>query len=292
MSMARTRTTECYNSRTPATYYMHKRLAASIAAAVLLACCTVAAQDGDRALTEALARRAADRLQALHEEADRLASDERSLLGELRRLEVERQIRTEELRRSDANASAAAAELKAVDQQIQELEQQERTEKPALHARLVSLYKLGRGRYARLLLSTSDITRIAQASRMVAAVAERDRQRIAEHERRRTELTASRKSLDDRRRLLASLRTDAARAKAAADSAVAARNDLIQQIDQRRDLNAQLAGELEGAQQKLQATLSKVGGDAANASALPLPLSPFRGTLEWPAAGTIRQRFG
>src|SRR5215471_16275614 len=56
------------------------------------------AQVPDRAQTEALARRATERLQALQREADRLTSDERTLLGDLRKLEVDRQIKAEELR--------------------------------------------------------------------------------------------------------------------------------------------------------------------------------------------------
>src|SRR5213078_3602734 len=55
----------------------------------------------ERARTEALARRAAERLQALQREADRLTSDERTLLGDLRKLEIERQIKAEELKRVD-----------------------------------------------------------------------------------------------------------------------------------------------------------------------------------------------
>src|SRR5437879_885382 len=47
----------------------------------------------ERARTEALARRATDRLQALQREADRLASEERTLLGDLRKFEVERQLK-------------------------------------------------------------------------------------------------------------------------------------------------------------------------------------------------------
>jgi septal ring factor EnvC (AmiA/AmiB activator) len=270
---------------------MNNRLTASTAAALLFACCTLGAQQADRARTEALSQRAADRLQALHDEADRLASDERTLLGELRRLEVERQIKAEELRQADTSASAAAGQLRAVDLQIQQLEQQEQAEKPELHARLVNLYKLGRGRYGRLLLSTSDVRRVAQAARMVAALAQRDRERVARHERRLQELTTSRKALDDRRRQLASLRAGAERAKSSADRAIIARNQLIQQIDQQRDLNAQLAGELQGAQQKLQATLAAVAGSTAS-DMVSLPLRPFRGALEWPAVGTIRQRFG
>ena len=53
---------------------------------------------------------------------------------------------------------------------------------PRPRARLVEIYKLGRGRYLRLLLSTSDIRRVGQATRTVAALAHIDRDRVAEHQ--------------------------------------------------------------------------------------------------------------
>src|SRR5262249_37310848 len=61
------------------------------------------AQQSDRARAEALARRATERLQSLQREADRLAAEERSLLNDVKKLEIERQIRAEELRRVDAD---------------------------------------------------------------------------------------------------------------------------------------------------------------------------------------------
>src|SRR5438046_1586119 len=67
----------------------------------------------ERARTEALARRAADRLQSLQREAERLASDEGTVLGDLRKLEIERQIKAEELKRVDADAAKVQAELDA-----------------------------------------------------------------------------------------------------------------------------------------------------------------------------------
>src|SRR5215467_2563372 len=64
----------------------------------------------ERARTEALARRAAERLQALQREADRLTADERTLLGDLRKLEVDRQIKAEELKAVDEQESQLASE--------------------------------------------------------------------------------------------------------------------------------------------------------------------------------------
>src|SRR5688572_26664457 len=211
---------------------------------VLLPGALFAGQLPDRERTEALAARAAQRLQALHDEADRLATEERSLLRDLRQLELSRQIRTAELRQSDADAKQAAAELAAIDAEIRRLEQQEQAEAPELRARLTELYKLGQGRYLRMVLSISDARRLGAAARMVAALARRDRDRLAAHQRRRESLTASRTKLNERAVGLNALRADAEKAQAAADRAVEARNAIIKGIDRQRDLNAQLAGEL------------------------------------------------
>jgi septal ring factor EnvC (AmiA/AmiB activator) len=264
--------------------------AAALAALALSA--SLLAQESDRARTEALAGRATKRLQALHQEADRLASEERTLLGDLRTLELDRQIKAEEFRQLDAQAAAAATELTTVDEEVRRLEQEELAERPALESRLVALYKLGGARYLRLMLSLSDVRQVGQASRMVASLARRDHDRIVAHQRRLGELEASRAALEERGRRLTALRAGAAKARAAAGAAVEERNALIRDIDARRDLNAQLAGELQSAQQSLQARLRDAVTGAAAADAAVLPLRPFRGDLDWPVAGNIRQRFG
>jgi septal ring factor EnvC (AmiA/AmiB activator) len=213
----------CYNFAIPHRF--------ALVAAIALFCCTVGAQDDpDRAHADALTRRAAERLQALHAEADRLAADERTLLGDLQRLELERQIKNEEFRQADAAAAATARELAAIDGQISDIEEQDRAAKPALRARLVSLYKVGEGRYARMLLSISDLRRVGQATRMIGALATRDRERIAEHQRRMQQLAESRRAVQDHQRQLAAQRAAADRARAAAERAIDARNALIRAL--------------------------------------------------------------
>jgi septal ring factor EnvC (AmiA/AmiB activator) len=260
------------------------------AVAVALSCCTVGAQEADHSLTEALARRATERLQALHQEADRLAAEERSVLGDLRRLELEREIKSEEFRQADAAAAGIARDLAAIDGQIGALEAQDAAAKPALRARLLSLYKIGQGRYARMLMSIADVRQIGDATRMIGALATRDRERIAEHQQRLQQLATSRTSMSDHQQLLARQRAAAERARTAAEQAIDARNALIRDIDQRRDLNAALVGELQAAQQKLQDTVATVAPGVA-AEPVALPIAPFRGSLEWPVAGAVRQRF-
>jgi murein hydrolase activator len=252
------------------------------------------AQQDDRARTEGLARTTSERLKALNQEADRLASEARTLLGDLRRLELERQIKDEELRQAKADEDRVATDLTSLNEELARLAAEEQAELPALRSRLVELYKLGQGGYLRLFLSTTEARSLGQASRMVAAIASRDRERIAAHRGRVDELKRAGVALEERRGQQASLRAAAERAQSAARDAVQKHEALVQDIDRRRDLNAQLAGELLSTQQRLQATLKGLpsNADAAAAPAAGLPFTALRGELDWPATGPLRHRFG
>jgi murein hydrolase activator len=256
--------------------------------AILLACCGLGAQQADQSQTDALTRRAAERLKTLHEESERLAVQEKTVLGELRKLEVNRQIKSEELRQAEAAAAKVAMELRTLDRQIGTLAEQVRNDIPDLHARLVSLYKLGSGGYVRLLLSTTDVRQFGQATRLVVELADQDKRRIVEHQRRLEELSASRQTVSEQQARLTELKTRIARARLEIDRLLTARTELVRDIDQRRDLNAELAGELLAAQQRLQSAVTGLSSDTTPL----LPLRPFRGDLDWPIAGTVRQRFG
>ena len=267
------------------------------APSVALAICaligaTLLAQQADRARTEALARRAGERLQALQREADRLASDERTLLNELRKLEVDRQLKSEEVKQLDAEAAAVTDDLNETTERMEALQASEAAAVPELRSRIVEIYKLGQARYLRLLLSAPDLRRIGRASRTVAAMAKLDRDRVLSHQRTLDELKRTRATLEQRQKKLAEVRAAAEKARVATERAAQARSDLVRDIDRRRDLNAQLAGELQTAQQKLQIALREIAAGSAPAEIAALPLKPFRGDLDWPVRGDVRQRFG
>ena len=263
----------------------------AVSAFIFVGVVAFAQQPADRARTEALARRAADRLQALQREADSLASAERTLLGDLRKLEIEREIKAGELTQADAETARVQAEIDATAARMAALQSSEAAERPELRARLVEIYKLGQARYLRLLLSTPDLRRLGQATRTVAALGKLDRDRVASHQRTLAELKATRAALEQHGREVATSRAAAAKAEAGLQRAAQARSDLIRDIDRKRDLNAQLAGELLAAQQKLQATLRELAAGATPAAVVALPLRPFRGDLDWPVNGTVRRRF-
>jgi len=242
--------------------------------------------------TEALARRANERLQALQREADRLASEERSLLGDLRKLEIERQMKAEELNRINAEAATVGTDIDETNRRMIEAQEAELASRRQVQNRLAEMYKLGEARYVRMLLSTSDLRRFGQATRTVSALSKIDRDRIAEHRKRLTELGSVRATLGERASTLDGLRRQAQAAHAALDRATQARADLIHDVDRQRDLNAQLTGELQSAAQRLQAELRNLRAGAAPSDAAALPLKPFRGDLDWPVAGGVKSAFG
>src|SRR4029453_18309967 len=111
-----------------------------------------------------------------------------------------------------------------------------------------------------------------RAMRAVAALTTINEQRMSEHRRTLADLEQQRDALERRTRELEQAAQEAERARFAAQRAVAAREALITEIDQRRDLNAQLAGELGVAAQRLQQQLASL---AAGRSAEPVTI-PIR----------------
>ena len=237
----------------------------------------------------ALAARAADRIKALQRESDQLAAQQRSVLTQLRQLEVTRALRAEELAAVSARLEAVTAKVTASAARVAELEAQRVARTPALEGRLEALYKRGGADgYVRLLLATAEGRDLARASRGVVALARVEELRIAAHRKLLAEERAARDQLASEQRQVVRLRTEAATLDQAAKRAVADRTRLLDELDTRRELAAQYVGELEQARTRLQATIAGL----ATTSASDLPLKPFQGDLAWPVAGPVLSRFG
>ncbi len=241
------------------------------------------------AVTGSMIQRASDRIRSLQREADQLAKQSTTTLALLRKLELTRALRAEELAAVNTRLSAVTAKVAASTARVQALEDQRVERTPALEERLQALYKRGRTGYVRMLLDTDDERDLARTSRGVVSLARIEEIRIAEHRRLLAEEQAARAQLESEQRQVARLSAEAASLEAAAATAVAERTRMLDELDRRRELAAGFVGELEQARQRLQATLSGLGGTAAPVD---LPLRPFQGDLPWPQKGPVLSRFG
>ena len=253
-----------------------------------LLACAVAAGLAAQAPAPDARQRIDDRIRALQREGERLAGESRTVIGELRKLEVERDLRTEEARQAETAAADAQARLAAAREHLSALEQQRLAQLPDLKAQLVDIYKRGRGGFAHLLLTANGVRDFARATRAVAALTTIYERRVAEHRRVLAALAAEQQALAQTAAELQAREAAARQARAAAQRAVSQRAALLARIDTERDLAAQLAGELQVARRRLDEQLAAAAGPTGTA----VPLAPFRGALEWPAAGTIVGSFG
>ncbi len=232
------------------------------------------------------AQRAGERIRALQREAEALVAQESQLLVELRKLELERQIKIEELAAITQQQAETTKKLNESVARADALKKIADADRPDIEARLLHLYRLGRAGYWRLLLDVDDLRSLGRVYRTAAAMTHLDRERIQSHKRTLDALAEERKTLQARSIQLATLEEQATKARAALDRAVQTRTALVTSIDERRDLNAQWTSELEAAQQKLQSSVSALDAAAA------LPFRPFQGVLPWPVRGAIGSRFG
>lgn len=266
---------------------MSQRFGAIVFAIILLGV-SPAGQAPDQN-AKALAARAAARIRTLQVEADRLAAEARTVFGDLRRLEIDRAIKREELARIEAAlqqntlaGDAAAASVKA-------LEATRVAQIPGVASRLVEISKRGRGGYLQLLLASDDVRAFGRLSRGVAAVAELDRVRLETHRRTLVAERAAAADLTKKRAAIAAAQKEAAAARVALEAAMAARNRAIDDLDRRRDLTAEYVSELQNAQLALERTIATAG---TSSTATALPIRPFRGDLEWPVTGKVATGFG
>jgi murein hydrolase activator len=263
--------------------------ACALAAVVAVATLTVALPAAPQAPSRDASQRAAERIRALQREAEALATQESALLVQLRRFEVERQLRTEELGQIERDRAKAEQALAATSARAAVLQRTAETERPEIEGRLVRVYKLGQEGFWRLLLDVDDLRSAGRAYRTASALTRIDRDRVRDHQRTLEALAREQADLRQRLARIAELQTRARAARAAADQAVADRATLVASIDARRDLNAQLTGELQSAQQRLQASVDQLTPGGAP---VVLPIKAFRGALPWPARGRILARFG
>ncbi|HUE89604.1 MAG TPA: peptidoglycan DD-metalloendopeptidase family protein [Vicinamibacterales bacterium] len=232
--------------------------------------------------------RAEQRMRELRREADRLAAQTGTLLGELRTLQIDREIRVHALARADAELAVVTTALTETAARLTALEAERVANTPGVRERLVEIYKRGRAGYVRLLLAADDLRALGRMSRGVTAVARLDRLRLDEHRRTIHAAQEAMADLEQRRAAMARAQAEAAQARRALDAAVAAHNRRIDDLDARRDLAARYVGELQSAATELQRQVDGLPSETPVA----LPLAPFRGTLEWPVNGRVVTRFG
>ncbi|HKZ31630.1 MAG TPA: peptidoglycan DD-metalloendopeptidase family protein [Vicinamibacteria bacterium] len=237
--------------------------------------------DGER-LKKVQERRA-----ALEQELTRMRGEEKSLLGEVERLELELSLRSEELTEIQITLRRTRVELDATVARVSQLEKSLAEARPALARHARALYKLGDMSYVRLLLSIDRPSDFFRGYRLVTTLARRDNARVSKFRSDLAAFTTEKAVLEERTRESLALRNKLATARRNLDAQRARKTELLTSLVERKELNAAYVDELAQAETRLQALLSGLGEGAVE-----VPLGAFRGSLPWPVEGEVRAPFG
>jgi septal ring factor EnvC (AmiA/AmiB activator) len=255
-----------------------------VLAAVVLAVAQAVAQapDGDARLARIRARK-----DALARDLEKMRGQEKSLLGDVERLELEVRLRGEQMRETQAVLQRANEQIEASSRTLRELEASLAAARPALAARARALYKLGELSYLRLLLSVERPSDAIQGYRFVSALARRDKEKIAGFRSDLSALAATRADLEVKAAQAAALRAELARTRTALDADRKRKSELLTSLVEKKEVHAAYLQELGDAEGKLEQLLGGLGGGEVS-----LPIAAFRGTLRWPVVGPVRSTFG
>ena len=240
------------------------------------------ATGGDSRLSRIRARK-----DALARDLEKMRGQEKSLLGDVERLELEVRLRSEQLRETQVVLQRANEEIDQSGRRLRALDASLAAARPALAARARALYKLGELSYLRLLLSVERPSDAIQGYRFVSALARRDKERIAGFRADLLALAATRAHLEAQAQQAAALRTDLARTRSALDADRRKKSELLTSLVEKKEVHTAYLQELEDAEGKLTQLLGGLGGGEVS-----LPFAAFRGTLRWPVAGPVRSTFG
>jgi murein hydrolase activator len=235
-----------------------------------------------------MAQDAAQRLTELQREADRLARQTNTTLTDLRLLQLQREIKTQELGKANAELQQVIGALDKLSARVAALEAERQAEAPRIQEQMVALYKRGRVGYLQLLLAGDDLKSTGRLSRGLAAIVRLDRMHVESHRRTIRDQRVALSELQAQRAHADQARAAATNARQALERTVAANNRRLDELDIRRDLAARYIGDLQNAQTELQRSVSALPTSAP----VTLPIEPFKGTLEWPAEGAVLSTFG
>ncbi len=231
------------------------------------------------------------RLAELRAEAEVLARRERSLLDELRRLEIERDIRATEVARLDAELGGLAELLAASAARVEALDAQVTAEQAEIAVRLRRLDRLRAPGDLWWVAGIDDLRAAGARWRRLGGLIARDRARIDGYRTLQAALADERRALEAREAEARRLRDEAIAARAALAGAARERATLVRQMTERRDLAQALAAELAEAETRLEASLVRLVDVSRDVEA-PLPIRAFQGRLDWPLRGRLAGRFG
>ena len=230
---------------------------------------------------------------ALRAEANRLNTQENSILAQLAQFEVEYKMKTHEIELLELRQTKTEGDIQKLQQEYQQMEKNLQKQKEYLTRRLVEAYKLGQMNYLKLLLRANQSADLLRSYQYIAYLAKDDSRKVQNFRASMVDLEQTRLRLEQEKRNLDSLRADL---QTAHDSLEVSRREKFRLLTSIRDEKSMHLS----AMSDLRVAASQLQQFFAGAAPVPLSLNPEnvpsllkqKGALDWPVTGRITRQFG
>lgn len=211
---------------------------------------------------------------------------------EVNQLELQRAILNSEIEKSELLIQLAEREQQRNEQQRADLKAKSATQEEAIGKRLAQLYKRGRLGYAHLFLTQSRLDDLLGAFHYARHMTERDHQAFLEYRRTFEQLELVEKALVVTRDRAQAAVVENAEKRSELDQLLKKRTERLNHLRRQRDQKRSLARELELEREELDMMIKRLQADDPSAEELRVPVTRYKGRLDWPATGPILRKFG
>ena len=231
-------------------------------------------------------------IEQLSRELEMINTSESGVLGELRRLEAERRLRELELAQISLSIADTEDKLAASERKISATLMRIDDAKRYLSSSLSEIYKLGKMRYYRMIISAKNQRESILFFQYASYLADKDAKAIGEYRKHIQFLHEAKAGLDAAKGELLSKRETLAKKKEMLLRGESSRKALLASIRGKKEVHQEAINELKSACDELEKLVNSFGREGDGSGLFPLDARKFRGLFAWPSRGQVKSAFG
>jgi len=221
------------------------------------------------------------------------AKKERSILGQLERIDRSLAAKRTELKRLGTKLSGLSGEIRKTESEIRVTESRLEDRRAELESRLVSMYKTRRMGGPWLIMVSGEYGSLMKRYKYLSVMSERDRRLMDDFEEELESLKRQKAVLASRREEYDGVLTSRKEEAELAAREEKDKKSLLASVRKKKESYVALVGELEDASRRMKALIRKLEEAASRATSLPPgQFPPLEPGLDWPVTGEVTGLFG
>lgn len=221
-----------------------------------------------------------------------IRQDSKLITDELNQLELERAIIASKLESHELELEQARNRLDETEQEQTLLTKKAEDQEKLIGQRLREIYKRGNLGYAQLFLKQSRLTELISAYHYARILTDRDNDILNEFKATQVQLNVLKEALVKATEEADSARQNMAQRQDELKVLMKKRASKLREIRRKESRQKKLFEELELEREELELMVRRLTEDDANPWELRVPISRYKGKLDWPVQGTILRKFG